>query len=95
MFLQATIVTAGNPKAIVFFTAIFPQFIQVGQDYLIQFGTLLSLLALIAFICFMLYAICGQRLIFLLKRNKVRKYFNEVTGGAFVGVGIALAAGNS
>ncbi len=95
MFLQAAIVTAGNPKAIVFFTAIFPQFIQTGQNYFIQFGILLSLLSLIAFVCFMLYAICGQRLLFLFNKNKVRKYFNKVTGGTFIGAGIALASSNS
>lgn len=91
MFTQASIVTAGNPKAIVFFTAIFPQFISPGQNYIIQFSTLLTLLALIAFICFMLYAICGQQLIFLFNKNKVRKYFNKVIGGSFVGAGAFLA----
>ena len=37
MYLQAAFVTAGNPKAIVFFTAIFPQFINPNATYLPQF----------------------------------------------------------
>lgn len=95
MFLQASLVTAGNPKAIVFFTAIFPQFINTEQNYLLQFSILLTLLGFIAFICFMLYAICGQQLLFLFNRKRVRKYFNKVVGGTFIGAGIALVSSNS
>jgi len=36
MYLQAGFVTAGNPKAIVFFTAVFPQFIDPNAGYLFQ-----------------------------------------------------------
>ena len=43
MFFQAVFVTAGNPKAIVFFTAVFPQFINQKAPFLQQFIVLLSL----------------------------------------------------
>ena len=42
MYLQAAFVTAGNPKAIVFFTAVFPQFINPETSYLPQFCFLMG-----------------------------------------------------
>ncbi|MCD4721886.1 MAG: LysE family translocator [Desulfobacula sp.] len=60
MYLQAAFVTAGNPKAIVFFTAVFPQFIDPNAAYLSQFCILISICVLIGFSCFMIYAIWWQ-----------------------------------
>lgn len=92
MFLQAMLVTAGNPKAIVFFTAVFPQFINPEAAFLPQFCVLLSLCGLIAFCCFMIYAISGSRLIAVFRQNTVGRYLNKIIGGTFVGTGIGLAA---
>ena len=94
MYIQAAIVTAGNPKAIVFFTAIFPQFINPNAACLPQFCLLMSIGSLIAFSCFMLYAISGQKIVFLFSKATVGKYINRIIGGTFIGAGIGLAAGN-
>ena len=71
MFIQAALVTAGNPKAIVFFTAIFPQFIDPNSAYLSQSSILLGLGAAIAFGCFMIYAMGGQKVVSLFSRKSV------------------------
>ena len=92
MFLQAAFVTAGNPKAIVFFTAIFPQFINPEAAYLPQLSMLLSIGGIVAFTCFMIYAIGGQKGVVLFADARVGKYINRALGGTFVGVGIGLAA---
>ncbi|MCK4838960.1 MAG: LysE family translocator [Desulfobulbaceae bacterium] len=94
MYLQAALVTAGNPKAIVFFTAIFPQFIDSNVAYLPQFCLLMSIGSLIAFSCFMLYAISGQKIVFLFSNAAVGKYINRIIGTTFIGAGIGLVAGN-
>ena len=94
MFLQAALVTAGNPKAIVFFTAIFPQFIDPNSAYLFQSFILLGLGAVIAFGCFMIYAIGGQKIVSLFSKARVGKYLNKIIGGTFIGAGIGVAAGN-
>jgi homoserine/homoserine lactone efflux protein len=91
MFLQAAFVTAGNPKAIVFFTAVFPQFIDPNIGFLFQCSVLLSILAVIAFCCFMCYAIGGQKIVMLYSRANVGKYVKRVIGGTFIGAGIGLA----
>jgi threonine/homoserine/homoserine lactone efflux protein len=94
MFSQAAIVTAGNPKAIVFFTAIFPQFINPHAAYLPQSCLLLSIGSIIAFSCFMLYAISGQKIVSLFSRASVGKYINRIIGGSFIGAGVGLAISN-
>jgi len=93
MYLQAVFVTAGNPKAIVFFTAIFPQFID-PDFYLIQSCMLLVICAFVAFACFMIYAIGGQEIVSLFSKTTVGKYINRGIGLTFIGVGIGLVAGN-
>lgn len=91
MYLQAAFVTAGNPKAIVFFTAIFPQFINSSAAPLPQFCILMSIGSIIAFSCFMLYAIGGQQIVLLFSKAAIGKCFNRVIGGSFITAGIGLA----
>lgn len=94
MFLQAALVTAGNPKAIVFFTAVFPQFIDPAAAYIPQFGVLMGTGGIIAFGCFMLYAVGGQKILTLFSTAAVGKYINRIIGGTFIGAGIGLASSN-
>ncbi|QJB55499.1 LysE family translocator [Pseudodesulfovibrio sp. zrk46] len=94
MFMQGALVTAGNPKAIVFFTAIFPQFINPEMAYMTQSSVLLGICAVIAFVCFMIYAVSGQKVISVFSKAKVGKYVKKVIGGTFIGAGIGLAASN-
>jgi len=94
MYLQAALVTAGNPKAIVFFTAVFPQFIDTRAAYIPQFCTLMGAGGVIAFGCFMIYAIGGQKVVALFSKAAIGKYINRIIGGTFIGAGIGLAASN-
>lgn len=94
LFLQSSVITAGNPKAIIFFTAVFPQFIDLNISYMLQSITLISLCAVIAFICFMLYAIIGQKLVNLFAQAKIQQRINKLIGGGFISAGIGLASSN-
>ena len=94
MYLQAAFVTAGNPKAIVFFTAVFPQFIDPDAAYIPQFSILMGTGGIIAFSCFMVYAIGGQKLVSFFSKATVGKYINKIIGGTFIGLGIGLATSN-
>jgi threonine/homoserine/homoserine lactone efflux protein len=55
---------------------------------------LLMLCAFVAFVCFMIYAIAGQKIISLFSKATVGQYINRVIGGTFIGVGIGLVASN-
>lgn len=91
LFVEAFIVTIGNPKAIIFFTALFPQFINTQKDTFLQSFIILSLLLIIAFICMMIYGFFGQKVTVLLNKTKIKKIFNRLVGGTFIGMGIVLA----
>ena len=92
MFWQAFFVAIGNPKAIIFFTALFPQFFNRQGQQLSQFVVMVITLAVIAFMCFMIYAVGGHQIGYLLKQASARKYFNRIIGCTFVGVGLSLVA---
>ncbi len=94
MYIQAAFVTAGNPKAIIFFTAVFPQFINPNAPNLSQFFILVSTCVLSAFCCFMIYAMGGQNIASLFSKVTVMKYIQRIIGGTFIGAGIGLAASN-
>ncbi len=90
MFLDAFLVAMGNPKAILFFTALFPQFVNLSTISAIElFGAFVSL-AIIAFLCFMIYALGGEKVIALFKRDKIGKRINKLIGTIFIGSGLAI-----
>ncbi len=93
LFTEAFIVTMGNPKAIIFFTALFPQFIQTGFSNIIQLTMVLAILAVTAFCCMMIYGFCGGKMVLMLTRMKIYKWINRLLGGTLIGMGIGLATG--
>lgn len=90
LFAQAFLVAAGNPKAIVFFTALFPQFLAPG-DTLARSALLVADLAAIAFLGMMLYAVAGARIAALLATTRAARWYNRTVGVAFIGSGAGLA----
>lgn len=91
MYIRAALVTVGNPKAVLFFTAVFPQFINTKSDFIIQFSVLMTICILIAFFCFMIYAICGQKLVAVFINHTIGNYIKKILGCTFIGAGIGLA----
>jgi threonine/homoserine/homoserine lactone efflux protein len=91
LFIDGLLIAIGNPKGILFFTALFPQFIQFGQASLFDFTVVFTSLAIVAFGCYMLYAFFGMRINKLQSLYWFKKAFNRVTGLIFVGTGLALA----
>ena len=90
LFLDGFIIAIGNPKGILFFTALFPQFININNASLTSFTIIFITLGVIAFGCYMLYALFGVKLSGLLQLQSFRKLFNRITGSVFIGTGIAL-----
>ena len=91
LFIDGFFIAVGNPKGILFFTALFPQFINIDSSTIGGFLIVFITLGVVAFGCYMLYAIFGVRLNRLFQRQSIRKGFNRITGSIFIGTGLILA----
>ncbi len=95
LFFQALGVALSNPKAIVFLTALFPQFINTNQALLPQFSMLIVTLMLFSFSFLMFYALLAHKAkVWLSKPNRI-KAFNRTSGSIFVGIGVFLATSSN
>ncbi|MFA0410014.1 LysE family translocator, partial [Vibrio splendidus] len=94
LFREAYLVGVTNPKAIVFYSALFPQFIEVEHSIIPQFILLTLTFTSSSFLALLTYALVTKKLKFWLIKEKVRATFNKVTGGIFIGFGLSLIISN-
>lgn len=92
LYLQGFLVGASNPKALLFFSAFFPQFMNPELPRLPQFLILGA-----TFVCFeafwlMFYASFAARVAPWLQQSGRATWFNRVSGATFVGAGALLAS---
>lgn len=88
LFQQGLLSAITNPKALLFFAAFLPQFIDPQKSILLQFLIMASTFALVELATEFVLASMAHRLRPWLGR--VGKRFNQVCGGTFVMIGIAL-----
>lgn len=88
---QAWLVTALNPKGIVFFVAFVPQFIDPARPFLVQAAVLVATFVTLAAANAAIYAALAGRLSGAVRRPSVRRVLNRVGGGVLVGAGLAAA----
>jgi len=91
LYWQGFLVGGSNPKALLFFTAFFPQFINPQAAQLPQFLVLGA-----TFVCFELfwltfYAHFAARVAPWLRTPGRAKMFNRLSGATFIGAGALLA----
>jgi len=91
LFREAFIVTASNPKAVFFFSSLFPQFFVDGQLTPGKAALLCGSTLATTFGCMMLYATAGQRIQGLFRRARFRTVFQRGVGATLVGFGAGLA----
>ena len=78
--------TAGsNPKALLFAAAFLPQFIQASLPQAPQLVILLATFSFLEILWYFIYALGGLSMAQQLRKPKVLRWFNRVTGGAFIG----------
>jgi len=87
---QEFLVAAGNPKAILVFTAFFPQFVD-RSAYAASFATLGAIFLLLELVAIVIYAALGARLGSISRGARGFKWFNRVSGALMIGFGVMLA----
>ena len=91
LFFDGFFIAISNPKAIIFFTALFPQFINIENTSISEFLIVFTSLAIVAFGCYMLYGAIGLKINKLFHSVPFRKIFNRITGSLMIGIGLTIA----
>ena len=92
VFAHATLVTALNPKSIVFFIAFVPQFITVDAPLLPQFSILVATFVGLAAANALAFALLADQIRSKIARPSVLAWLTRLGGGALIAMGIATAA---
>jgi len=100
VYQEGLLVGITNPKTIIFFAALFPQFISLElglspkgflpNSFLLQFSLLAITIAFFSFLFLALYTALSSSVREFLNRPQVMKVFNKVIGTVFIGYGIGL-----
>ena len=90
LFAEALLTASTNPKPILFFTALFPQFLDAHAPLLPQFLVLTGLFMALSFTSLITYAMLASRARALLARPRFTLWLNRSVGAIFVGFGAAL-----
>ncbi|PCK32418.1 LysE family translocator [Pseudoalteromonas piscicida] len=90
---QEFLLAAGNPKAILIFTAFLPQFVDPAGSVRHQFLTLGALFLMLEWVAIAGYAFFGKALRHWFSRPSMRQLFNRACAGMLgsAGVGLLLA----
>lgn len=84
------LVAAGNPKAILVFTAFLPQFVDIAKPMLPQFAVLGISFLVLEWFAIALYSWAGMYLGKWLVRATVRRWFNRCCGGFLAAIGVGF-----
>ena len=95
IFLQAFGVAMSNPKAIVFLTALFPQFVDINKALLPQFSMLIATLMVFSFSFLMFYAVIAHKARAWFSKPSRTNIVNRTSGSVFIGFGILLAVSSN
>ncbi|CAB3648455.1 Homoserine/homoserine lactone efflux protein [Paraburkholderia graminis C4D1M] len=84
------LVAAGNPKAILVFTAFLPQFVDIAKPMLPQFAVLGASFLVLECVAIALYSWAGMYLGKWLVRARVRRWFNRCCGAFLAAMGVGF-----
>jgi threonine/homoserine/homoserine lactone efflux protein len=86
------LVTLGNPKAILFYSALLPTFLDMTQIRFADFLILAAIVVVISYLVYGGYIVLVERSRRLLSSTAASRIFNRLTGSVLIGAGVAVAA---
>lgn len=91
-FRQGLVSDLGNPKMAVFFASLLPQFVPAGQPAFTAFLALGLVFSLMTFAWLAAYAVAVAKAGDVLRRPRIRRAIEGVTGALLVALGLRIAA---
>lgn len=92
VFTRGFLVNITNPKGIVFFAAVFPQFIDVTRPQPMQYAILAATTFAVDLVVMMGYTALAAKVLRVMRDPSRLRWINRTIGGAFVAAGAALAS---
>jgi homoserine/homoserine lactone efflux protein len=92
LFSEALLTQLSNPKAIVFFTALLPQFVSPGARVIEQFAILGIISIAVGFPVLLVYGWAADGGSRLIPKGTFSSLPDRIAGGFLVGAGVTLAA---
>lgn len=92
LYKSAFLTAATNPKATMFFTALFPQFIDQSAALLPQFLLLTTIFMGLSLTSLSVYALAAAQVKGLLTRPAFSVWISRLVGSTFIGFGAAILA---
>jgi threonine/homoserine/homoserine lactone efflux protein len=87
---QEFLVAAGNPKAILIFTAFLPQFVDPSRPMAPQFAVLGALFLALEVVAMAIYSWMGARMRHWITQPRGKRIFNRSCAGLLAGAGLGL-----
>ena len=91
LFVRGFLVNITNPKGIIFFAAIFPQFVDVARPQLVQYAILGATTFAVDLVVMAGYTALAVKVLRVMREPAHLRWVNRGLGGAFVAAGVALA----
>ena len=92
VFMRGFWVNATNPKGIIFFAAILPQFIDVARSQVTQYAILAGTTFAVDLVVMMGYTALAAKVFTAMRDERRLRIVNRTLGGAFIAAGLALAS---
>lgn len=89
-FVQGLLVAISNPKAILFFTALFPQFIDLSKPIWVQFIILTTTFMFFSFIILVTYALSAHSVKGWFAKSNRAVCLNRISGTIFISFGLGI-----
>jgi threonine/homoserine/homoserine lactone efflux protein len=90
LYRSGFLISISNPKLLLFASAFFPQFIDKAQPQAPQFTILVISFGVLELFWYSVYAVGGASLAGYLTKPSLQRWFDRITGGIFIGFGLAL-----
>jgi len=91
IFLKGFLVNITNPKGIIFYAAILPQFVDVHRPPALQYAIFAATTLIVDLVMMAGYTALAAKVLRVMKDPARLRWVNRTLGGAFVAAGVALA----
>ncbi|WP_028023333.1 LysE family translocator [Enterovibrio calviensis] len=91
-FKEGLFVAATNPKPILFFAALFPQFLDTTQSIAPQFVVMTLIFMAFSFLSLTTYGYIANKAKGMMTHPDGIRWFTRISGGLFIGMGASLLA---